>query len=90
MAVKHAFTSAKADAADTTLVNPSDWNDDHTVEASGFELGSGGPQLTSGAGDPESSVTAPAGSVYLRTDGTVYIKASGSGDTGWLAVVTAG
>ncbi len=32
MAVKHAFTSAKADGADTTLVRPSNWNADHTVD----------------------------------------------------------
>lgn len=31
MAVKHAKTSAKADGADATLVQPSDWNADHTV-----------------------------------------------------------
>lgn len=33
MAVKHAKTSAKADSADTTLVRPTDWNANHTVEA---------------------------------------------------------
>ena len=27
--VKHAFTSGKADDADATLVNPSDWNAEH-------------------------------------------------------------
>jgi len=30
MAIKHAFTSAKDDGADTTLVRPSNWNADHT------------------------------------------------------------
>ena len=29
MAIKHTFTSAKSDGADTTLVRPSDWNADH-------------------------------------------------------------
>jgi len=29
MAIKHAFTSPKADGADTTLVRPVDWNADH-------------------------------------------------------------
>lgn len=42
--------------------------------------------ITSGAADPESSVTAPAGSLYLRTNGTAYLKASGSGSTGWKAI----
>lgn len=32
MAVKHAFTSAVADGADNTLVQPSDWNADHTID----------------------------------------------------------
>jgi len=42
-----------------------------------------------GAGSPEGAVTAPIGSVYYRTDGststTLYIKTSGSGNTGWTA-----
>ena len=29
MAIKHAFTSSKADGADTTLVRPANWNADH-------------------------------------------------------------
>lgn len=32
MAIKHTFASSKADGADTSLVRPSDWNADHTVE----------------------------------------------------------
>jgi hypothetical protein len=31
MAITHAFTSAKVDGADATLVQPSHWNDDHVV-----------------------------------------------------------
>ena len=31
MPVKHAFSSAKTDGADTTLVRPSDWNAAHTT-----------------------------------------------------------
>jgi hypothetical protein len=37
MPVKHAFVSAKSDAADTTLVRPSNWNDDHDV-SEGVEI----------------------------------------------------
>jgi hypothetical protein len=33
--VTHPFVSAKADGPDTTLIQPSDWNDDHTIELSG-------------------------------------------------------
>lgn len=47
------------------------------------------PLLLTGTGDPESFVTAPVGSLWLRTDGgtstTLYTKESGSGNTGWVA-----
>ena len=43
----------------------------------------------SGAGSPEGVVTAPIGSIYYRTDGststTLYVKTSGSSNTGWTA-----
>lgn len=42
-----------------------------------------------GTGSPESVVTASVGSLYLRTDGstttTLYVKTSGTGNTGWTA-----
>jgi hypothetical protein len=42
-----------------------------------------------GAGSPEGAVTAPAGAIYQRTDGgastTLYVKQSGTGNTGWVA-----
>ncbi len=53
-------------------------------------LGAGGtgPQIRFGSGSPESAVTAPIGSLYLRTDGgagtTMYVKESGVGNTGWV------
>lgn len=44
---------------------------------------------TWGAGSPEGAITAGIGSRYYRTDGgattTLYIKTSGTGDTGWTA-----
>ena len=46
-------------------------------------------KLTSGSGAPEGVVTAPIGSLYLRSDGgtstTLYVKQSGTGNTGWVA-----
>lgn len=43
----------------------------------------------SGSGTPEGSVTAPVGSLFTRTDGgagtTLYVKESGTGNTGWVA-----
>jgi hypothetical protein len=45
--------------------------------------------IRSGTGTPEGAVTAPVGSLFMRTDGgastTFYVKESGSGNTGWIA-----
>lgn len=60
----------------------------HTVGATaGIELGTGGPRIMSGTGSPESVVTAPVGSLWLRTDSstTLYVKQTGTGNTGWIA-----
>jgi hypothetical protein len=57
------------------------------VYADSFNMG--GLSWTSGAGSPEGSVVAPIGSLYSRTSGgaltTLYVKTSGSGNTGWTA-----
>jgi len=49
----------------------------------------GGLKIIAGAGTPEASVTAPSGSLYLRSDGgantSLYIKESGVGNLGWVA-----
>jgi len=46
-------------------------------------------QIISGANSPESVVTANVGSLFLRTNGgagtTLYVKESGTGNTGWVA-----
>lgn len=45
--------------------------------------------ILSGSGSPEGSVTATVGKLYLRTNGgantTLYVKESGTGNTGWVA-----
>ena len=50
---------------------------------------SGGITWTSGSGSPEGAVTAPVGSLYSQSDGgsgtSLYVKESGSGNTGWAA-----
>jgi len=44
----------------------------------------------SGTGSPEGVVAAPIGTLYSRTDGSagtsLYVKESGSGNTGWLPI----
>lgn len=51
--------------------------------------GSGTATISAGTGSPESVVTATVGSLYMRTDGgaatTLYVKESGTGNTGWAA-----
>jgi hypothetical protein len=48
-----------------------------------------GQRFYSAAGSPEGSFSANVGSVYTRTDGgagtTLYVKESGTGNTGWVA-----
>jgi len=50
----------------------------------------GGPRWSTGSGTPEGAVTDVVGSLFTRTDGgantTLYVKESGSGNTGWAAV----
>lgn len=64
-------------------------NSDHApiTEASFARLM--GLYLKRGAGTPEGAVIAPIGTLYLRTDGgantTLYVKQSGTGNTGWVA-----
>jgi len=49
-----------------------------------------GVEIHSGSGSPESAVSAPVGSLYLRSDGSAgtsfYVKESGTGNTGWSTV----
>lgn len=57
--------------------------------ASGIQYGSTTRFDRYGSGTPESVVTADVGSTWRRTDGgantTLYVKESGSGNTGWVA-----
>lgn len=45
--------------------------------------------ILTGEGTPQGNVAAPVGSLFLRSDGgantTLYIKESGTGNTGWVA-----
>lgn len=70
------------------------WRSDETYDfpflvVHGIITMSTGSVITAGTGTPESSVTAPVGSLYLRSNGgagtTLYVKESGAGNTGWVA-----
>lgn len=62
------------------------WSNGYITE---LNPGDGTVKWTSGSGTPEGVVTAPVGSMFTRTDGgastTLYVKESGSGNTGWVA-----
>jgi hypothetical protein len=58
------------------------------ISSAGIRINSG-PIWSSGTGSPEGVVTAGIGSIYSRTDGgastSLYVKESGTGNTGWTA-----
>lgn len=64
-----------------------------TLQNYGLQLkdhtGSNALYIRNGTGTPEGSYTAPVGSLFLRTDGgtgtTLYVKETGTGNTGWVA-----
>lgn len=54
-----------------------------TVLGNQILLGSVPEQIDSGTGNPNGVVTAPGGSVFLDSGGNVWLKLSGTGNTGW-------
>lgn len=60
-----------------------------TVNDTVIALGTDGLKWVRGSGSPEGVITAAVGSLYSRTDGgastTLYVKQSGTGNTGWVA-----
>lgn len=62
LSIKHKFQSAKADGTDTTVVQPSNWNDDHTLTCAGNVLLG---RLSAGSG-PVEELTASAAATALN------------------------
>ncbi len=60
-----------------------------------IQFNSTGPIIVPTTASPEASVTAPVGSIAVRDDGaagttpTLYVKESGTGNTGWVPMVSA-
>jgi hypothetical protein len=82
--------TARLTIANTGDVTAETGNLKFATNGKGLEFtGNGGVLWRSGAGTPEGAVTAPVGSLYTRTDGgllsTLYVKESGTGNTGWVA-----
>lgn len=76
VSLKHKFTSAKTDGTDTTLVRPSNWNDEHNLTLnSGALLG----RSSAGAGVAE-EITVGTG--LTLSAGTLSASSSGGVSTG--------
>ncbi len=62
---------------------------DRRIRINGRALELNGVEVHAGAGSPEGRISAPSGSLYLRTDGgsgpALYVK-TGGGAAGWVAV----
>jgi microcystin-dependent protein len=94
--VKHPFTSAKADGLDTTLVQPSNWNANHTITTAGANvvLGNNG----SAGAVTEIAATAQGFAILAATDvptiqstiygvfttGDVKFTIKDTADSGWV------
>lgn len=70
--------------------NPVYFGDQISFTSSAGQINwNGGQKWLTGANTPEGAVTAPVGSLFTRTNGgantTLYVKESGSGNTGWVA-----
>lgn len=85
MAVTHSFVSAVADGGDSSLVRPSDWNDNHVGNLSDFAAVNETPSGTINGSNPTFTLAATpvAGSVRLYRNGlrlkaTVNFTISGS------------
>lgn len=95
ISLKHAFTSAKGDPADTTLVRPSNWNAEHTLTLATDKLigrsssGTGAAEEIS-CGSFGRSILACASASALQavfgifTTGDVKLTLKTSADTGWV------
>jgi len=65
------------------------YNNNDTEFSGGVRVQSTSAQILSGIDTPEGVVTAAVGSLFMRTNGgantTLYVKESGTGNTGWIA-----
>lgn len=53
-----------------------------------FAIGGTSQGIFFSTGSPNGTVTASPGSLNLDSSGTLWVKATGTGNTGWLAVIT--
>jgi hypothetical protein len=91
VSLKHAFSSGKADGVDATLVQPSNWNAEHTLQlATNRLLG----RISAGTGPVEEIAVTGTGSAVLSTAASIinptvtnYIETSYTLTTGATATI---
>ncbi len=85
MAIRHVFTSPKADEADATLVRPSNWNADHTgtVAAADVPIVDAGGRYTAGEAEAALQEIAGAGRTTqtVKENADAIIDLAGAGRT---------
>lgn len=86
----HGFTGQVRPNGDNTQLLGGAGNRWSQVHANQVHLGPASDRIIrAGTGSPEGAITAPVGSINLRTDGgagtVLYVKESGTGNTGWVA-----
>jgi hypothetical protein len=89
--VQDALEEIVADVAafDGTYVPISGGTMTGNLNLAGYRLLFSTAFISAGSGTPEGALTAPIGSLFLRLNGgantTLYVKESGTGNTGWVA-----
>lgn len=78
MAIKHAFTSPQVDGADATVVRPSNWNDDHSIEAQTIT----NTHISNSAGIAESKLALNSPTHSNSNDPTADEKSAMAGTSG--------
>jgi hypothetical protein len=91
--------SGQWEAANDRIIlgSQTDYGAQYALQVTGASLFNTGVNVQgcwvyAGAGSPEGTLTAPPGSLYFNASGgagtSVYIKESGYGNTGWVALLT--
>lgn len=89
MPIKHAFSSAKSDDGDASLVRPSDWNADHQITSIAINGTNGVLTVTPSANQNDYNPTNFADCTILRVNASASIKLTGlaGGATGRIVTI---
>jgi hypothetical protein len=96
VSLKHTFQSAKTDSTDTTIVQPSNWNEEHVLTAAAGKVlgrdtsGSGVVQELPISVTPAGNVTIPNNFTVTGTTTLTTALAAASGGTGITSVGASG